>query len=92
MNDVEVVVKVSPYLHAKLYHIEYRKGYFRSFVGSSNFTLGGLKRNHELVAEVEGVGENSPCHREIRRLVGGGAMSYTTWMAREMPRGMEEAT
>lgn len=91
MNDVELYVFMNPNLHAKLYHLEYRKGYYRSFVGSSNFTLGGFRRNHELVAEMEGVGNNSPCHREIERMLGsGGTMSYAAWLANEMPSAKEE--
>ncbi|MDE0028394.1 MAG: phospholipase D-like domain-containing protein [Deltaproteobacteria bacterium] len=93
VNDVEVFVLTNPFLHAKLYHMEYRKGHFRSFVGSSNFTLGGFRRNHELVAEMEGVGVNSPCHREIERMLNSaGTIRYEAWLAREMPKGAEEAT
>lgn len=91
INDVELFVFRKPYLHAKLYHLEYRRGHFRSFVGSSNFTIGGLKRNHELVAEMEGVGNNSPCHREIQRMLHtGGATSYSAWLANNMPGELEE--
>ena len=92
INDVELYVFMNPYLHAKLYHLEYRRGYFRSFIGSSNFTLGGFRRNHELVTEMEGVGDSSPCHREIERMLrSGGTMSYKAWLANEMPSGEEEA-
>lgn len=90
INDVDVFVKISPYLHSKLFHIEYRKGYFKSFVGSANFTLGGFSRNHEVVAEMEGVGNNSPCHREITRLLTGGTMSYRAWLEKCMPEGTGE--
>ena len=90
INGVEIYIRTSPYLHAKLYHIEYQKGYFRSFIGSSNFTLGGFKRNYELVTEMEGVGDNSPCHREIQRLLNqNGVVSYDTWIKDEMPSDKE---
>ena len=90
---VDIAIRTSPFLHAKLYHLEYRKGYFRTFIGSSNFTLGGLQRNDELVAELEGVGNASPFHREIQRLLyGGGTLSYQGWMSRQMPKSEEEAT
>lgn len=79
---VEIFVRTSPYLHSKIYHFEYQKGFFRTFVGSSNFTKGGLKRNYEVVAEIEGVGTNSPCHREIARMLHKGALPYPQW-ARE---------
>lgn len=89
---VELAIRTTPFLHAKLYHLEYRQGYFRTFIGSANFTIGGLRRNHELVAELEGVGDESPFHREIQRLLqGGGALTYHAWMSRQMPIS-EEAT
>ena len=89
-NDIEVLIWLSPFLHAKVYHIEYRRGHFKSFVGSSNFTIGGLKRNHEVVAEIEGVGKKSPCHREIQRLVSGRTtVNYTHWLRQQMPAGTE---
>jgi hypothetical protein len=83
-------IRTTPYLHAKMYHIEYSKGYFRSFVGSANFTLGGLEKNHELVAELEGVGV-SPCHRELARMTSGhGAMTFPAWVQRQEPAGAGE--
>ena len=88
---VEIFVRNSPYLHAKIYHFDYDKGYFRSFIGSSNFTLGGFRRNYELVAEIEGVGTRSPCHREIERAQNKGALPYQSWVARGCPGGGEEA-
>ena len=91
-KDVEIYFYTQPYLHAKLYHLEYRKGYFRSFVGSSNFTIGGLKNNHEVVAEMEGVGDNSPCHQEIQRLLGSrGTLCYQSWIAKYIPRDSEKS-
>ena len=90
-SGVEVFVYTSPYLHAKLYHFEYRKGYFRSFVGSSNFSIGGFRNNHELVAEMEGVGRNSPSHREIERMLNSnGTVKYEAWVANSMPSGKEQ--
>ena len=87
---VEIFVRVNPYLHAKFYHFDYDSGYFRSFIGSSNFTLGGFRRNYELVAEIEGVGKKSPCHREIERAQNKGAIPYHSWIARGCPGGREE--
>lgn len=90
-EDVEIFIRTTPYLHAKLYHFEYERGNFRSFVGSANFTIGGFERNHELVTEIEGVGESSPCHREILRLQAvGGAMTFTAWVAKGRPAGKRE--
>ena len=45
-EDVEIFVRCNPYLHAKMYHFEYNKGYFRSFIGSSNFTKGGFRKKY----------------------------------------------
>lgn len=88
---VELFIRSQPYHHAKMYHFEYLKGYFRSFVGSANFTMGGFERNYELVAEMEGVGNASPCHRELKRMQEtGGALSYHAWVARGQPAGDEE--
>jgi phosphatidylserine/phosphatidylglycerophosphate/cardiolipin synthase-like enzyme len=88
---VRFFIRTTPYLHAKMYHIEYTKGYFRSFVGSANFTLGGLEKNQELVAELEGVGD-SPCHRELARMTSGaGAMTFPVWVQRQQPAGAGEA-
>lgn len=89
-EDIEIFIRTKPYLHAKLYHIEYRKGYFRSFVGSSNFTKGGFERNSELMTEMEGVGDGTPCHREIARLRDMGALTWTAWLARGLPAGETE--
>jgi len=87
---IDLFIRAAPYLHAKIYRIQYSKGHFRSFVGSSNFTLGGMERNHELVAELEGFGPNSPCLREVSRLTGRGALSYTQWAGSNFPDSVEE--
>lgn len=88
---VELFIRSKPYHHAKMYHLEYITGRFRSFVGSANFTMGGFERNYELIAEIEGVGRESPCHREILRMqLGGGALSYHAWVAKGQPVGYQE--
>ncbi|WP_443216441.1 phospholipase D family protein [Sphingorhabdus sp. Alg231-15] len=91
-DGVEFLVRPNPYLHSKLYHICYQRGHFRSFVGSSNFTLGGLEKNQELMAELEGIGPKTPCDREVARLTGPGALTYQAWINRERPEGAEEVT
>ena len=82
-QGVEIYIRDNPYLHAKLYHFDYNQGYFRSFVGSSNFTTGGFKTNYELVAEIEGVGTNSPFHVEIDRMIDRGAWPLNYWFVRK---------
>lgn len=90
-QGVEIFIRSTPYHHAKMYHLEYRKGYFRSFVGSANFTLGGFERNYEIVAEMEGVGDASPCHRELKRMQEtGGTLTYQAWVAKGKPAGEME--
>jgi phosphatidylserine/phosphatidylglycerophosphate/cardiolipin synthase-like enzyme len=90
-QGVELLIRSQPYHHAKMYHLEYTRGYFRSFVGSANFTMGGLERNYELVAEMQGVGNASPCHREIQRMQAtGGTLSYHAWIAKGQPEGQKE--
>ena len=90
-QGVELFIRSQPYHHAKMYHFEYAKGFFRSFVGSANFTMGGFERNYELVAEMEGVGDTSPCHREIKRMQQtGGALTYHAWVAKGQPVGERE--
>lgn len=82
LDGVKLLIRSDPYLHAKFYHIRYVKGHFRSFVGSANFTRGGLEKNDELMAELEGVGNNTPCDREVARLIGPGALSLQAWAAK----------
>lgn len=86
-QGVEIFIRATPYLHAKMYHFEYEQGFFRTFVGSANFTMGGFERNHELVTEMEGVGTTSPCHVEIARMAQTGALTYNAWVARGQPEG-----
>jgi hypothetical protein len=88
-QGIDLLFRPKPCLHAKVYHFEYARGYFRTFVGSANFTLGGFERNHELVTEMEGVGANGPCHRELARLAQQGALSYNQWAAKGQPKGEE---
>lgn len=91
-QGVEFMIRAVPPLHAKMYHIQYKTGNFRSFIGSANFTMGGLAKNHELVAELEGVGEVSPCDREIASLLmGNGSMTFPVWVQRFLPAGAEVA-
>jgi phosphatidylserine/phosphatidylglycerophosphate/cardiolipin synthase-like enzyme len=90
LEGVEIFIRATPYLHAKFYHFDYMRGFYRSFVGSSNFTIGGFERNYELVAELEGVGTRSPSHREIARMGDQGAMPYNVWVSHALPKGEEE--
>jgi hypothetical protein len=89
-TGVQIVIRPEPYLHAKMYHFEYARGFFRCFVGSANFTLGGFERNHEIVAELEGSGDGGVCQREILRMTARGAVPFHVWVARGQPSGAKE--
>lgn len=79
-NSVNLYFRKKPLLHAKLYYFEYYFGNFIAFIGSSNFTLGGFERNHELMAEISGVSNRTSCHREMERLKGPGSTSFNEWL------------
>lgn len=89
-KGIDIVIRTTPKLNAKLYHLEFKKGWFRSFVGSADFTFSGLETNQEVVAEVEGVGSLAPCQREISKLVSDNdAMSFPIWIHRRQPARAE---
>ena len=83
-RGIDIVIRSHPYFNARLYHLEFNKGWFRSFVGSASLTIDGVERNHEIMAEVEGAGLLAPCHQEIRDLMSdNGAMNYPIWARRQ---------
>lgn len=87
---VRIFVRTKPYFHAKFYHIEYTTGRFKTFIGSANFTTGGFERNYELMAELQGSGNETACHREIARMRDVGALSYEAWVTKGLPAGNVE--
>lgn len=91
LEGVNVFIREKPYLHAKLYHFEYSRGYFRSFVGSSNFSNGGFKNNYELVAELIGSGTKTPIQKEIDRLFDSQAtLPFKYWHQRKLQSNHKE--
>ncbi len=90
-RGVGIFVRSKPYFHAKLYHIEYSTGRFKTFIGSANFTTGGFERNHELMAELQGSGKETACHREIARMRDVGALPYEKWVTQGLPKGSMES-
>lgn len=84
---VQIFVRARPYFHAKMYHIEYESGRFKTFVGSANFTKGGFERNFELVAELQGSGGGTACHREIATMREKGALTFEAWVNKGSPVG-----
>lgn len=90
-RGVSIFVRSKPYFHVKLYHIEYSTGRFKTFVGSANFTTGGFERNYELMAELQGSGKETECHREIARMRDVGALPYEKWVTQGLPNGTMES-
>lgn len=84
-EGVDLKFRLKPHLHAKVYYFEYRFGNFTAFIGSSNFTKGGFDRNHEVMAEINGTGKHTSCHREMERLRGQGTLTYKSWLRQEQP-------
>lgn len=79
---VELFVRSSPPLHSKLYYITYEQGDSTSFVGSANFTLGGLEKNDETMALWRVGSSNREIERELARLVGPGTFTFLQWKSR----------
>lgn len=80
MEEVELLIH--PGLHSKVYQFHFRQGDRASFVGSANFSLGGLQRNVETVAMFEHASDNDSVGRELERLKGPGAWPYNAWKIR----------
>lgn len=84
-RGVEIVVRDDPKLNAKIYHLDFKQGWFRSFVGSADFTFAGLSTNRETIAEMEGVGPSSPSQIEIEKLVSDNkAVNFPNWNYRRL--------
>lgn len=77
---VELLIRSSPFLHSKIYLLEYEEEKPRSFVGSANFTIGGLERNDETTAFFMDDDDVHAVRVEIARLTGRGAVPYRAWL------------
>ena len=76
---VDLLIRMSPLLHSKVYQFNFREGDRASFVGSANFSRGGLELNDESVAFFQSEGENDRVKAELDRLRGKGTKPYHLW-------------
>ena len=78
---VDLLIRVSPCLHSKIYHFEFREGNQAAFVGSANFTHGGFDRNDETMAIMRDSTDNRRVNGELERISGRGSVPYPIWKA-----------
>jgi phosphatidylserine/phosphatidylglycerophosphate/cardiolipin synthase-like enzyme len=76
---VELVIRKKPYLHSKVYQFTFPQQDQISFVGSANFTKGGLDRNDETVAMFRDPEVNIKVGGELDRLSSYGSDLYLKW-------------
>ena len=80
---VDLIFRTSPPLHSKVYQVTFANGTRAAYVGSANFTAGGLKRNDEAMALLLSAEENQRVQVELDRLAGRGAVPYRHWKAQK---------
>ena len=78
---VNLYYRKHPTLHSKVYQFDFREGDRASFVGSANFTKGGLDLNDETVAAFRSKAENDLVKQELDRLFSYGAYPHHQWVA-----------
>jgi len=76
---VDLVIRKNPYLHSKVYQFTFPQKDKVAFVGSANFTKGGLERNDETVAMFRDPEVNKKVEAELDRLSSFGSQSYVKW-------------
>ena len=79
LDVVDLRVRTSPFLHAKIYHLRFRDGRSVGYIGSANLTKGGLERNDEVMGEmIEGIEAKTvlSCFQEF---TGPGSVPYHLW-------------
>lgn len=81
LEKMGVELLIHRQLHSKVYQFRFPQGDRAAFVGSANFTLGGLERNEETVAMFRHVQDNDGVERELARLKGFGTYPYHHWKA-----------
>lgn len=90
---VDLLIRTSPTLHSKIYYFEFKEGNHTAFIGSSNFTIGGFKRNDETMAMLRDRIDARKVRAELDRLSGRGSQPYLHWKAwskqtkRRLPHG-----
>lgn len=77
-QGVDLAFRTQPKLHSKIYRFIFREGDRAAFVGSANFTGGGLYNNDETVAFFREKEDNDAVEREINRLASR-CIQYQHW-------------
>lgn len=86
LDFVELYVRSSPFLHAKLYHLRFPTGQGIGYIGSSNLTKGGLQDNDEVMGEIVNPAEERKVLAQLRQLAGHGAVAYHAWRRKTVTR------
>lgn len=81
-HGVNLRIRTSPFLHAKIYQFVFPMGHRVAFVGSANFTMGGFTKNDEIVAFFSKKSDNDGVARQFERLEAGG-IDYHHWKVKE---------
>ena len=79
LDVVDLRVRTSPFLHAKIYHLRFRDGRSVGYIGSANFTKGGLSRNDEVMGEMIEASETKKIMSCFQQLIGPGSLPYHLW-------------
>ena len=86
LDFLDLLIRSSPVLHAKLYHVQFASGAGIGYIGSANFTKGGLQDNDEVMAEIGKTDEERQVLAEIERLSGHGAIPFRAWRQQRVMR------
>ena len=81
-RGVNLLIRTQPFLHAKIYQFYFQTGDRAAFVGSANFTMGGFKKNDEIVAFFSQKSDNDGIARQFKRL-SDTSMEYHQWKIKE---------
>ena len=79
LDVVDLRVRTSPFLHAKVYHLRFRDGRSVGYIGSANLTKGGLERNDEVMGEMIDPIEAKKILSCFQEFTGPGSVPYHLW-------------
>ena len=79
LDVVDLRVRTSPFLHAKIYHLRFRDGRSVGYIGSANLTKGGLEGNDEVMGEMIEARETDAILSCFRQFTGPGSLPYHLW-------------
>ena len=82
VRGVHLLIRSSPFVHAKMYQFDFLEGDRAAFVGSANFTVRGFEKNDEIVAFSSEKCYNDNVAREFTRLAALGSIEYHLWKAK----------